>query len=83
MAASMFNSATLPSVRAAASQGSSRDREFTPADVSHRLATGAAPSGNLHFSFTLSFLLTCHCDCEFNFILECRKQFILFSLRFV
>lgn len=38
----------MPSVRAAASQGSSRDREFTPAEVSHRVATGGAMSGNLY-----------------------------------
>lgn len=38
----------MPSVRAAASQGSSRDRELTPAEVSHRVATGGAMSGSLH-----------------------------------
>ena len=48
MATSVLSRATVPSLRAAASQGSSRVKEPTPADVSQSVATVADASGSLH-----------------------------------
>ena len=48
MATSVLSKATVPSLRAAASQGSSRVKDPTPADVSQSVATVADASGSLH-----------------------------------
>ncbi len=48
MATSVLSRATVPSLRAAASQGSSRVKDPTPADVSQSVATVADASGSLH-----------------------------------
>lgn len=56
IATSVFSKATVPSLRAAASQGSSKVRDPTPADVSHRVATVADASGSLYGSSCLAEL---------------------------